>query len=341
MPDLVHRTEQELLGALIYDPSLVNDVPYLLPRHFQHSDHQAIFAAFLDIYANEPGIWGATMAERINLQIGQSSIDQTRLTGLVLSSPDLASVAVYGRMIQEAALRRELLSHADRLTQAAGTVRGIDPELDHFALLSDALRSNAVHFDTSLTYELAVQAPRQDLRTLREEALLADLIQHPEYLHEVAAWLDPEVFTSPDRRSIYEAIIAVDHYGEPVQELTLSWELARARSADLTLAGEPIDSRFDATPAAPGYLARLAVTAVEAGVSIELGRDLLADHSRAELAAGAARITVNAVNAVTIAHQPAAHRTLRHERGFAQDHSAPLLTPPDQTLGLDGPELRQ
>ncbi|MEV6986489.1 DnaB-like helicase N-terminal domain-containing protein [Sphaerisporangium sp. NPDC051017] len=338
MPNLLHRTEEALLGALIYDPSLINDVPYLLPRHFDHADHQAIFAAFLDVRANEPGTWGAAMAARITSQVDVPGIDETRLAGLALSSPDVSSVAVYGRMIQEAALRRELLGHADRLAEAAGTVRGVDPELDHFALLSDALRSNAVHFQASLTYELSVEAPRQDLRTLREEALLADLIQHPEHLHEVAAWLDPEVFTSPDRRSIYEAIVAVDEYGEPVEELTLSWELARSPSTDLALAGETTESRSEATPAAPGYLARLAVTAVEAGVAIEIGRDLLADHARAELMTASGPLTRNAG---TSAHDLAARRALHHERGLTQEAAAPLLTPPDRTLGLDGPELRR
>ncbi|MFG1878030.1 DnaB-like helicase N-terminal domain-containing protein [Sphaerisporangium sp. NPDC049003] len=338
MPNLVHRTEQVLLGALIYDPSLINDVPYLLPRHFAHADHQAIFAAFLDVRANEPGIWGVTMAERITFQADRPGIDEARLAELALSSPDVSSVAVYGRMIQEAALRRELLGHADRLVEAAGTVRGLDPELDHLALLSDALRSNAVHFETSLTDDLAVEAPRQDLRTLREEALLADLIQHPEHLHEVAAWLDPEVFTSPDRRSIYEAIVAVDDYGEPVQELTLCWELARARSTEPTLTGETTESRSDTRPSAPGYVARLAVTVVEAGAAIEIGRDLLADHARAEIAAGTARLTANTG---AIAHEPAGHRTLHHERGLTQEHPAPVLKQPDRTLGLDGPELRQ
>ena len=264
MPNLLHRTEEALLGALIYDPTLVDDVPYLLPRHFDHTDHQAIFAAFLDVRANEPDIWGAAMAEQITVQAARPGIDEARLAGLALSSPDVSSVAVYGRMVQEAALRRELAGHADRLAEAAGTVRGLDPELDHLALLSTALRSNSAHVEASLTYEPSAEPLHPGERTLREEHLLADLIQHPEHLREIATGLDPEVFTSPDRRSIYEAIVTIDEYGEPIEELTVAWEVARARSTALTPNDETIEDR-PAAPQTPAYVARLAVTAVEAG----------------------------------------------------------------------------
>ena len=162
MPNLLHRTEEALLGALIYDPSLVNDVPYLLPRHFDQADHQAIFAAFLDVRATQGDIWGAAMSEQIAVQADLPSVDEPRLAGLALSSPDVSSVAVYGRMVHEAALRRDLASHADRLAEAAGTVRGLDPELDHLALLSTALRSNTAYVENSLTYEPSTRPSSQD-----------------------------------------------------------------------------------------------------------------------------------------------------------------------------------
>ncbi|MET8160333.1 DnaB-like helicase N-terminal domain-containing protein [Sphaerisporangium sp. NPDC005289] len=337
MPDLVHRTEEALIGALIYDPSLVNDVPYLLPRHFHRLDHQAVFAAFLDVHANEPAIWGAALADRIIAHANVPGIDATRLATLALSGPDVSSIAVYGRMIQEASLHRELLGHADRLAEAAGPTRGLDAERDHMALLSQALRSNAVRFDIETDAALPAQAVRQDLRILREEALLADLIQHPEHLRGVAAWLDPEVFTSTDRRDIYEAIVAVDRYGEPVQELTLTWELARARSAAPPVTHET-SIRPDGSPAASGYVARLARTAVEPGIAVEIGRDLLADHTRAEFTAGTAPRTTN--TEVTMSEH-ATREALQREHGLSRAPAGPHLAPPHRTLGLDGPELRQ
>ncbi|MET8139875.1 DnaB-like helicase N-terminal domain-containing protein [Sphaerisporangium sp. NPDC005288] len=337
MPDLVHRTEEALIGALIYDPSLVNDVPYLLPRHFHRPDHQAVFAAFLDVHANEPAIWGAAMADRIIQHADVPGIDATRLAALALSSPDVSSIAVYGRMVQEAALHRDLLDHADRLAEAAGPTRGLDAERDHMALLSQALRSNAVRFDIETDAALPAQAVRQDLRILREEALLADLIQHPEHLRGVAAWLDPEVFTSTDRRDIYEAIVAVDRYGEPVEELTLTWELARARSAAPPLTQETSTGQ-DAPLAASGYVARLARTAVESGIALEIGRDLLADHTRAEFTAGTAPRTADAeVTRNEQLTREALHREHRLTRATADPH----LASPHRALGLDGPELRQ
>lgn len=350
MPNLVHRTEQALLGALIYDSTLADDVPYLLPRHFDDLDHQAVFATFLDIRADDPTATGVVMAERIAFQLDNPSIDQARLTGMALASPDVSSVAVYGRMIQEAALDRALAVHAERLAQAAGTVRGIDPELDHLALLSRALQTHTNTFTTDISFELstdsASSAPGQDIsqdigqdadqdpRTVREEQVLADLIQHSEYVPEVAAWLDPEIFTSPDRRVIFEAIVAVDQYGEPVEELTLAWELARTQSNEQARDGQ---TRTADTYTAPGYMGRLAATAVETGAAIEIGRDLLAEHTRTELGAGVEQTglgTGGTISEATVRHD-LQHHALTH------DQTPPLLTPPDHPLGLDGPELRQ
>jgi hypothetical protein len=344
MPNLIHRTEEALLGALIYDPSLTSDVPYLLPAHFDDPDHQVIFAAIIDIRANNPALWGAAMATQIAVQVDVPAITQDRLDTLAMAAPDASSVAVYGRMIQEAGLYRDLAAHAERLTQAAGPIRGVDPQLDHLDALATALNGhNATfqeHFRAEITYEVAVAAPQQDVRALREEQVLADLIQHPQYLHDVVAWLDPEVFTTPDRRQIFEAVVAVDRYGEPVEELTLAWELARVRAAEAsrTLDTDPrSQTRTADTAQAPGQLARLAVLTVEPGTAIELGRDLLAEHTRTEITASSRLGIDDNTHARTVTTQ----HTLHTERTLTHSDPTPLLSPPDRTMGIDGPELRQ
>jgi hypothetical protein len=353
MPNLIHRTEQALLGALIYDPSLTIDVPYLLPRHFEHPEHQAIYAALLAVRANEPTATGVVLAERIAFQTGLATVTEASLTGMALASPDVSSVAVYGRMIQEAGLYRSLAEHAERLAQAAGPVRGVDPELDHFDALSRALGRHATGyyatFEAALTTQSPAQITREDLQTLREEQVLADLVQNPHVLTEVVDWLDPQVFTSPDRRQIYEAIVAVDGYGEPVEELTLAWQLARSHTNQMSM-HPGRDTVRQEQLAGPGYLERLARMSVETGVAIEIGRDLLAEHTTAQLTAKTPDLS--------LVHARTADRTqqreLTQQRQPTQERQAtleavpevtrevaPILAPsPDRTLGLNGPELR-
>jgi len=347
MPNLIHRTEQALLGALIYDPSLTVDVPYLLPRHFEHPEHQAIYAALMAVRANEPTATGVVLAERIAFQTGLDTVTEATLTGMALASPDVSSVAVYGRMIQEAGLYRSLAEHAERLAQAAGPVRGVDAELDHFDALSRAVGRHATsyyaNFEAALTTESPTQIMREDLQALREEQVLADLVQNPYVLAEVVDWLDPQVFTSPDRRQIYEAIVALDGYGEPVEELTLAWQLARSRTSEMSMDPAGETTRQEQVPG-PGYLERLAQLSVETGVAIEIGRDLLAEHTTAQLTARAPDLAL--VHGRTT--DPTQRRELTQGQQATREVSAelthevaPILAPsPDRTLGLNGPELR-
>lgn len=338
MPNLVHRAEEALLGAIIYDPSLIDDVPYLLPRHFDHADHQLIYAAILTISDLEPSTTGALMAERIATETNTPGIDEPRLTGLALSSPDVASAAVYGRMIQEAALRRDLASEADRLEQTARGHGVYGAERDYLQGLARALRAHSGAFTTgpdpaaTTTVADTQRQLQHDLHVTREERLLADLIQHPLHINEVSSWLDPDVFTSPDRQAIYQAILNVHQHGEPVEELTVAWQTARSRTSEIAT-GE--QGRRPEALTVPGYVTRLATLPVEAGVSIETGRDLLAEHTRTELASQAAQLAGHPGGGTARARQE-----LHHDPALTRQATTPLMTPPEPEHRLDGPQHR-
>ncbi|WP_019632520.1 DnaB-like helicase N-terminal domain-containing protein [Actinomadura atramentaria] len=318
MPDLLHRVEEQLLGALIHDPSLVVDVPYLRASDFGDPDHALIFEALLAERSDGSRVYGIEMAERIVTRSGHAHITETRLTELVLNAPDVVSIGAYGRMLQEAALYADLARHAERLARTAGTER--DATSQHKLDLSQALSAHNSRFEAALRTTFADGAIDQDTRLIREDYVLADLVQHPEQVQEVD-WLDRNLF-SAGRREIFDAIIEVDRYGEPVNDLTVAWELVRTRAAN-----DFIDRTTEPTTIAPGHLARLASIPVQAGIAVELGREMMSDHIRTTLTTEITR-TDPALNF----QQANLSRT--------QEMRAPLLSPPDRNLGIDGPELR-
>jgi len=363
MTDLTHRAEAALIGALLNDPKLLDDVPHLRPDDFVDPRHELIFRTIGEIRAAHPGLYGAALAERVESYLFEPIISAAYLDDLALSCPEPQAAAVYGRLVHEASLRRTLATHAERLADAAGTERGQSPERDHLARLAEALGTHTRNLDRYLgdgtpgdpatTSDAPggatgdaepTESADADSRVRREELILADLIQHPQVVGDVAAWLDPQVFTTPERRELFETIIAVDGYGEPVDELTLSWELGRRRALTDTLNGQPVETWRTEPHPATSYIAHLAeAAAVEVGVAVEIGRDLLTDHVRAEFTAQsrlAAHLNGNGT-------QPARAATASTGQQRAITHTTqtsrpPLLQPPPTpTLGDDGPQQRQ
>ena len=284
---LTHRAEQALLGALVDGPAQLAEVPGLQAADFADARHQAVFAVLSQIHAETPHTRGDELAELITSRAMDPGIDLEYVTRLRQSHPDGHNAAVYGRMVHEAALRRALAGHAERLNQSVTADPGADrDQRDHMLRLSAALEAHGRNFDTWPGGDNSTPGADPGTAGHREEQVLADLFQHPETIRETAAWLDPELFTAPGRRIVYEALIAVDGYGDPVTELTVSWEVARRVALDRTLnTSGDIGTANDQEPG-PAYLTRLGETTVQAGSAALIGRDLLAEQTRTELAAG-------------------------------------------------------
>jgi hypothetical protein len=102
-------------------------------------------------------------------------------------------------------------------------------------------------------------------RLNREERVLADLIQHPDEIDQLPSHLNPGSFSAAARRDLYEALTVVHSRGEPVDKLTVAWELDRLQREDPTTAVGP-------DPIA--YLDRLAALRVEPGTALQLAQDL-------------------------------------------------------------------
>ncbi|MGA2828961.1 MAG: DnaB-like helicase N-terminal domain-containing protein [Streptosporangiaceae bacterium] len=117
MPNLAVRAEQAVLGALLTDPTLVDQVPYLAGSDFSDATHKWIFDAIAETRAAHP----EATDQRLMVLVAASTpeIDVAYLTSLPDRCPVPAHLAAYGRMVAEAAMIRELDVHAHRIARGA------------------------------------------------------------------------------------------------------------------------------------------------------------------------------------------------------------------------------
>ncbi|MBD0737827.1 DnaB-like helicase N-terminal domain-containing protein [Streptomyces sp. CBMA29] len=282
-PYLVLRAEQALIAAALADRSRLREVSYVKPSAFAHPTNRAIYTALLNSSDLGPDTTNAlsTIAERVDIP----GVTSEYLGALAEASRGVASITVYGRLVEEASVRRDLAAYADGITTEAAARP--DHQLDR---LARALRQQS---RAAVAAELADSAPAlyvpadvplstPGTRAHQEELLLACLVTYPSQVAQVE-WLTAEAFEPGPRREIYAAIIAVTERGEPVEELTVIWEMER-QQPDQSLQDTYATGHAD-------YLSRLAKTAVVVGRAVEIGSELLVDELRTTLSVGAAGLT--------------------------------------------------
>ncbi len=306
MPSLVQRAEQAVLGALLYDHTLLSRVPYLTVGDFDEPAHQEIFVAINEAHQAHPATPGNRFIALAAANV--PAIDATYLHELPELCPQPVHVTVYARMVIGAALIRELDAHADRIARGAAD---LDQHADrlrmsgavaarerafpgHLARLAQVMKQHAIRLDPDRA-DTAGREPEPiaygwpaDPQARREAGVLADLIQHPAECEEIMAWLPAQAFTPGPHREIYEAMRAVVRSGTPVDPLTVAWQLGTGRaSATITGFGQAPGSERNLTDADPEYVFHLANLPVEPGSAIMNGGIRLADHIRSELSRGA------------------------------------------------------
>jgi hypothetical protein len=100
----------------------------------------------------------------------------------------------------------------------------------------------------------------------------------------VLEWLPAEAFSPGPRREVYRAIITLARNEEPVDELTVDWQLAMNRTIALATSTNPEQAGQPAPE--PGYVKHLAARTVPEGTATLTGRLLLNRHAAAQLQAG-------------------------------------------------------
>ncbi len=332
MPDLTARAEEALLGALISDARQLAGIPDLEPGAFTSPDRRAVWAAISRLREIAPGASGPEFADLILATTDNTAITSDYLTQLALSAPTPSAAAAYANLVTEAVLTRDLIAATagERVPAGAETRT---PEIQggvSYASCLAAARS-AISQDTG-----APGPAPADERAVREERFLAGVITQ----QSLTDWirLDPDILSAPGLCCIYQAALAADKLGEPADELILAWRAARIVAQDLYSAGQITTAETIAARIPPGIIARLTSSRVDALTALEAGRDLLADHARAQIAArtSAARQEHGAT--------PASYDTgLASVRRSLASHGPPPLQerPAHDQPHYDGPQLRQ
>ncbi|MER6913374.1 DnaB-like helicase N-terminal domain-containing protein [Streptomyces sp. NPDC000594] len=243
------RAEQAVLGAVFLDPGQLERLsPWLRPEHFYRPAHQALYASALALRERgHPGSTAAVGAVPVSWVADAVTEAGTRTRGvtasyahqLVAACPRPEHAVVYGRMVLEGAIHRTVAEHAVRLHQAAraDTVRGgTDETLLRADALATVLADLARRWGTD---PRPVPLPTQPEPVPRatvvadgdlladEEFLLACLTASPDQLDAVVGWLRPGDFADPGHQQLYRALGALHHRGEPVDQLTVLWEVQR------------------------------------------------------------------------------------------------------------------
>jgi replicative DNA helicase len=278
MDNLIDRTEAALLGALLADRAALEAARFLVAEDFHKPEHQALYRAVVDVHL----VRGPDLDVTAHIDLVVRTADHPDVTGdalraLTADAADPELVPVYARMVQEAAVRTMLASHVDRILERSLTTGG--PEGQHLALLAQALTAQAQPFTAPPSTTAEPEHDRTPAATAvpdisapeRERAVLADLVQHPGELPEVRPWLTPDTFAPGPHREAYEAITAVADRGEPLTDLTVTWELARRQA---TVAPER-QTHIDTA----GYTH----TPVEPGTAVQLGHQMLTEQLRTHL----------------------------------------------------------
>jgi hypothetical protein len=295
MADLTHRAEQALLGALLRDPDQIGNVRFLTAADFATPRHRAVFTAIADVHDGRLN-GSLTPADLVvSLAAQQPDLSVQQLGELADSCPHPANAPAYARMVAEASLRRSLAVHAERLVEdatqlnreigrvpaAAKPGHGADAFPAHLLKLAHAMMRHAWGFDQEPAASAGTpQQARQpgDGQARQEEEVLAGLIRHFPQNSNVVNWLPAEAFTPGPRREVYQAITALARSGEPLEALSVDWQLSRDQAAVRPAGSEPAPPRPEA-----GYVARLASLPITAGTATLTGRLLLNQHAAAQL----------------------------------------------------------
>ncbi|MFD0259058.1 DnaB-like helicase N-terminal domain-containing protein [Kitasatospora indigofera] len=245
------EAEQALLGAVLLAPRQLTVVSgWLEPRHFHRPAHVAIFEALLaqrdaghralSDAATEADLRDWALQAMTAAALASPSFTPGYGHTLIEACPQADHAPVYGRMVLETAVRRALQEHAHRLLDAASAGRADADDAQAAVALTLALQRVVEQLsdawgsiDNRRGRRLPAAAParlseRAVEATLNHEAmLLGSLTAAPGQVGDLARWLRPEDFLDPGHGAVYQALVGLSHRGEPVDALTVLWEVQR------------------------------------------------------------------------------------------------------------------
>jgi replicative DNA helicase len=130
-----YEAEQAVLGSIIYDNSTLTDVlDIIMPISFYTPAHQHIYRAVLELDSIKQPVDELTLGDQLK---SLNQLDEVGgyayLATLQDCFPSSGNIAYYAKIIQEHALKRQLISFGSDVSKKAR-----DPEQNFIELISDA-----------------------------------------------------------------------------------------------------------------------------------------------------------------------------------------------------------
>jgi replicative DNA helicase len=149
--------EKSVLGSVLIDKNaLINIVDFLRPDHFYKTNHQLIYSSMLSLYEKRDPIDLITLQSELNKQgkleeIGGSAY----LTELVYFVATSSNVEHHARIVQEASIRRNLISSASRIVELAYEEDSVGSIIDKaeqslFSIYRDTVKNDFVPISQGL-----------------------------------------------------------------------------------------------------------------------------------------------------------------------------------------------
>lgn len=298
MSDLIMRAEQGVLGVLLAGGDTAVIVEHLTSDDFGHPTHRAVYEVLRDVDLYDHDTID-DLATKVAALVDRADIDTAWLRYLAEHAPADTLVVEYTRIVMQAAFDRDVADFAQPYHDSAATT--IDPQTrDAYTRVARALDAQAAVFaptasidsasDVTLTADLVRTVTRAEttvhLELHREDQVIADIIQHPDQATQVARWLDPDVFTTGQRRLTFELAISLGFDGDPFDTVTLAWHIQRAR--DIQRYHDPNGPHETPPERDYTYLTRLQTAMIVTGTAVTVGRELLTEHVQVALALSAA-----------------------------------------------------
>ncbi|NLT53999.1 MAG: hypothetical protein GXX79_05405, partial [Actinomycetales bacterium] len=265
MSYLTDRAERAVLAALLGDPDPPLHLYGLQAKDFASPLHRQVFTVLADLVTAHPGQDLTERDQLIAARLDPSALTTTDL-GMLRSHPGHCPPDSYAQIVRAAALYRDLAHQAQATAERATVTPSADPVLaDHEHKLAAALQRHAHAFaalhtaDVAHSVDIDVTTPVPDsTRAALEDQVLAHLLYDPDQIPTLREFLTDNAFTAAMRRHVYRTMVTMDTDGEPIDEITLTWQVevdlahARVHGIDINAPGStPDESVYPTTETDP------------------------------------------------------------------------------------------
>ncbi|MFD5256821.1 DnaB-like helicase N-terminal domain-containing protein [Streptomyces bobili] len=235
-PQPVFHVEQALLGALLLDPRLLDDVSGITADSFSTAAHAALYAAISTLPRPDPAEH-AKNTKWLDHVLATSREQARGLTSpylhtLVQVCPWPSHAPAYARMVEAEHARRRLQTAAEHLVHTAHDdslplpVQTVLTKADALTAVVDDIANRFPPRSGVLPRTAAppsALAPDHTEAVEEEQLLLATATARPDDIDSVR-WLIPDDLTLPLHAGLWQCLTTLARRNEPVDPVTVLWE---------------------------------------------------------------------------------------------------------------------